>query len=647
MEKNFAEELQERKDSVVQYLGYDLERNNNEKEEIENKLKELDELLQENEKETNALYLETKKKLEDALEKIQNTKNAAKYSIEQIILLCQDRNEYLIKEYQEKSAVQIQQRKDSLITENTSLQYDIDHKQQIINEKTELMNNYKNMKDYSRAAEIEKEIEQLKNVISENKDKIKANEKEIETCDKFMEEYMENLKTIKLYRDIAKRHGIELNEVKTKNPIPTPEPVPNPVPQPEPKPQPVPNPMPQPEPKPQPIPNPMPQPEPKPQPVPNPVPQPEPKPQPAPNPGPQPTPKPQPTPSPKPTPGTDLIPVSKPKKKKVKFVESAKNFYKKHKKAILLIGALAISLVALNALAPSIMYMNSWWWWKLVGAGAVPETGLPAFLHAVNLKIGTAIGASFTSKTGIWTLANGAILNGTAAEAGLLATVGKVALLSGVTIGSGAVAVKNAVKLATDKIKGRKNKYKHAKDDSIFATVTNSVKNGYSKGKEKVKGVFKKKDKFDFAFEREDFSDSLNDRVETLISKGYIDKETEKALYEMSREDALKVIKEADQKFQQDSVKNQPQPEPTPAPSPAPEPEKENTEELRTDLPQEMREFIDYGIMVGAYDKNVISSINKMPLDKALELIKTDPNYINYQKISEQFQEEKSEGKTK
>lgn len=359
---------------------------------------------------------------------------------------------------------------------------------------------------------------------------------------------------------------------------------------------------------------------------------------------PAPTPKP-PMPTPTPTP--------KPPKKKrrlVKFAKKAKDFYKKHKKAILLVGGLVLFAVALHALLPSIMYFNSVLWNQAIVSGIAETAGLPVVLHDINTIIGAKIGATFTEATGIWTLANGSLLNAGAAQAGLLAALGKVALSAG-SVGIGAtLAVKNAYKLAKEKIQNRKNKKTHEKDPnkkSTFEGMKESFKKGFSKGKNKTKED-DKKGKEDSTlkpsepnenkeFKRDDVSKRVVQAVNYFVEKGIISEEEKKELEKLPREEFVSKFKQIyntriEVKKDDASTKKEPI----------------NINELKKGVPLSIYKYIDYCLETGIYTQEEVDKLQKLDEKSLKDIIYSDPRFIEFEKMRTATPEaEKSEGKSK
>ena len=368
----------------------------------------------------------------------------------------------------------------------------------------------------------------------------------------------------------------------------------------------------------------------------------------------------------KPTP-TGLVPVPtpEPKKKKgrlVKFAKSAKEFYKRHKKVILLVGGLVLGAIAFQALLPSIMQFNSIMWHKFIAEGALASTGMPKALNDINLLIGHRIGATYASGSGIWTLANGTILNATAAQASLLAAIGKVALFTGgIGLGS-SVAIVNACRLAKEKIekfKNREKKPKAPKDDTksnIFTNVKDSFTKGYEKGKEKVteewnkyKENKKKKDdsktepdnkknpediKSDNKeFHRDDVSERINRVVNLLIDREYISQKEKEELENADKETFMTKFKETFNKYNIDSVKK--------------DDKKDKVEFNRTDVNYSVSEFIKYCYETGIYTDEDIKKLNEMNNILLRDKIYADPRFAEFEQMRTEWSKDQKEEKGK
>ena len=147
----------------------------------------------------------------------------------------------------------------------------------------------------------------------------------------------------------------------------------------------------------------------------------------------------------------------------VRGVKSAKNFFKKHKKACLIIaGIAAMSLVSYHVLIPAIMHGN------IMIAGTTPA--LRPFIKFTNNILGGIIGATKDS-VGLWTLKNGVCINPSCAASSLL----KGLAISGVYSTPYVAALVIAIKKLVEKMKKAELKVK--------------LSEGLEKGKEKVKNT--------------------------------------------------------------------------------------------------------------------------------------------------------------
>ena len=134
----------------------------------------------------------------------------------------------------------------------------------------------------------------------------------------------------------------------------------------------------------------------------------------------------------------------------VKTWRSAKKFYKKHKKTILIcVGLATIALLAKPVLIPAIMQGN------LFLSGSMPS--LAPVLSTINKGLGDFIGAEIVKTTfrGVtiypWRLASGAFLTANTTTAALLKGIASVSLGSAPLIGG----VVMSLKLLTNKMKKR------------------------------------------------------------------------------------------------------------------------------------------------------------------------------------------------
>lgn len=178
----------------------------------------------------------------------------------------------------------------------------------------------------------------------------------------------------------------------------------------------------------------------------------------------------------------------------VRAVRSAKNFYKKHKKIILIsAGLAALVIVASPVLIPAVMHGNI-----MLG---FCNPALRGFVKFSNNILGSMIGASKeVVKTGtIWRLANGTILNPTAATTSLLKGValsgpGHLALASPLLVPA-TYSLVTGIKKLTEKMKTKdlKQRLMEEKDklkEKIITEkdkVVKKVKDKSSSDKSKVR----------------------------------------------------------------------------------------------------------------------------------------------------------------
>lgn len=362
-----------------------------------------------------------------------------------------------------------------------------------------------------------------------------------------------------------------------------------------------------------------------------------------------------------PVPPKTPVPTPGPKKKKgrlVKFAKSAKEFYKRHKKVILLVGGLVLGAIAFQALLPSIMQFNSIMWHKFIAEGALANTGMPKALNDINLLIGHKIGATYASGSGIWTLANGTLLNSGAAQASLLAAIGKVALSAG-TVGVGAtLAVKNAYRLAKEKIEKFRNREKKPKTkdnenkSNIFTNVKDSFAKGFEKGKEKVTGEWNKhkenktnknnQDNKKAAentnpenkeFHRSDVSERINRVVNLLIDRDYISKTEKEELEKVDKETFMAKFKEIFNRYNIDSVKK--------------DNKEDKVEFNRTDINFAVSEFIKYCYETGIYTDEDIKKINEMDKETLTNHVYSDPRFVEFEQMRTEWAKDQQEEKGK
>ena len=285
------------------------------------------------------------------------------------------------------------------------------------------------------------------------------------------------------------------------------------------------------------------------------------------------------------------------------------------------------------SLLPSIMHFNSILWHHAVASQTV---GLPVLLHDINLLIGSNIGATFASSTGIWTLANGAVLNAGAASASLLASLGKVALTMG-AIGVGStVAIKNAYNLAKEKYKNRTKKVKIEKHN-IFDNINDAFKKHTEKSKEETKEKTKKepekvvnteKTEDKKPFFRGDVNDRINQTVNYLIKKNVISEPTKKELEKMSKEEFIAKFKDIfNEHYQVNKTEDKN--------------ESKTTTFYRDDIAPEINEYIQNAINKGNYSSEAeVEALYQIDPENLTEWIKYEMNFSK-----EETEENKMGGK--
>lgn len=156
----------------------------------------------------------------------------------------------------------------------------------------------------------------------------------------------------------------------------------------------------------------------------------------------------------------------------VRTVKSAKNFFKKYKKQLLIIaGLVAFAMMAHTIIIPAIMYGNA------LMANTSPL--LMRVIYPVNKLLAGLIGATQNSQ-GLWLLANGAALNSGAASASLL----KGLALSGVGNTMLIAPVVVAVKKLIEKMNMAELKQKLAEGKD---KVVGGVKKGFDATKKTIK----------------------------------------------------------------------------------------------------------------------------------------------------------------
>lgn len=167
----------------------------------------------------------------------------------------------------------------------------------------------------------------------------------------------------------------------------------------------------------------------------------------------------------------------------VKAVKSAKNFFKKHKKACLIIAGLAaMALVSHHVLIPALMHGN------IMIAGTTPA--LRPFIKFTNNILGGMINASKVlvkigdaSQALCWRLANGAIINPSCAASSLLKGLAISGISSTALVAPLVVAIKKLVeKMKTVELKQKLSEGLEKGKNSVN-TLTGNVKDKMKKVK--------------------------------------------------------------------------------------------------------------------------------------------------------------------
>lgn len=337
------------------------------------------------------------------------------------------------------------------------------------------------------------------------------------------------------------------------------------------------------------------------------------------------------------------------KRRKVNVVKSAKAFYRNHKKAILLVGGLVLSSVLLPQLLPSIMYMNSILWSK-VAMGSATQT----VLHNINLLIGSKIGASYASASGLWTLSNGALLNATAAEASLFAAIGKVTLLTSMVVPAPVITIKKAIKLAREKLTKHKNKRQNLKENeaenktNIFTTARDAFSKGYEKGKTKFTEKWeehkkKKEDAGILKFYRDDITERVNDRVNYLIDKGFINEEQRRLLETLDKDKFMEMFESLDRGFETKDI-NLMYPNLNYQSEKVVDEQEKNAGVTLNELDQDVEDYINYAQETGMYTERDVEVIKKLSPVELRRLLENDPSFIEFKEYLNDVEERKGKG---
>lgn len=160
----------------------------------------------------------------------------------------------------------------------------------------------------------------------------------------------------------------------------------------------------------------------------------------------------------------------------VRAVKSAKDFYKRHKKIILIAAGLAaFALVGYHVLIPAIMHGN------IMIACTTPS--VRPFIKSVDRILGSIIGATKNAE-GIWSLANGVVINPSCAATSLL----KGLAVSGIGTSALVAPLVIAIKKLVDKMNIAELKQKLKEEQE---KVKENSKKNLNNGKEKAKNGMK------------------------------------------------------------------------------------------------------------------------------------------------------------
>lgn len=163
---------------------------------------------------------------------------------------------------------------------------------------------------------------------------------------------------------------------------------------------------------------------------------------------------------------------------RVRAVKSAKDFYKKHKKAILIAAGLAaVALLAQPVIIPAIMHGN------LMLMETMPAAR--GLLFGMNSVLSKMIGAKTVG--GLLTLSSGVIINPTVAASSIL----KGIAFSGLGTATLVTPVIAAVKELVDKMRKKK-----LKENTEKQSIKQRVKKVREKGSEKLEQLKKKKNQY-------------------------------------------------------------------------------------------------------------------------------------------------------
>ena len=117
-----------------------------------------------------------------------------------------------------------------------------------------------------------------------------------------------------------------------------------------------------------------------------------------------------------------------------------------------------MALTAQPYIIPAIMHANSVLW--------TSAPALRSFLHGCNLVLGKTIGASYVGSTGLWTAANGALINAGVANASLLGAL----TVQATTIGVIGKSAKKLIEKIKDKFEKKQKNDEPEKEEIILTS---------------------------------------------------------------------------------------------------------------------------------------------------------------------------------
>lgn len=205
---------------------------------------------------------------------------------------------------------------------------------------------------------------------------------------------------------------------------------------------------------------------------------------------------------------------------RVRAVKSAKDFYKKHKKAILIaagLSAIAITHALVGpVLIPAIMHGNI-----MLGASSPALSGITS---AINKTLGSFIGASW--KNGLWFLKNGVMINPSSAAISL--TKGLAISIGGTALLGTEIAATVATAVAGIKSLTNKAKKKEMQDEVDKSNKKSRYVGKYEKPKKKLKDKLKeyREQLRELAKEQEDVFEE--EEVEEVVDDTTRDSSTER-----------------------------------------------------------------------------------------------------------------------